>query len=180
MSQGDMGQAGEWRVAVKGEQRGPFTLEQLRAMVAEGRFSPDTLFWRPGMPNWAPAGGVPELVMAGGRGPMPGGAATPFAGSVPGGAQAAADPSAFGEFLAFRRMVTPTVIQVIFWIGVVLCVLSALGNLYLGLRGMGIFYILFALFTIILGPLLVRVWCELTILLFRIYDTLQEIKEQRK
>jgi hypothetical protein len=175
-----MGQAGEWRVAVKGEQRGPFTLEQLRAMMAEGRLPPDTLFWRPGMPNWAPSSGVPELNVAGSRGPAPGAAGGPLAGPTPGGAFPAAGPSALGEFLAFRRMVTPIVIQVIFWIGVVFCVLIGLGQLFFGLRFMSIISILSALFTIVVGPLLVRVWCELVILLFRIYDTLQEIKDQRK
>jgi hypothetical protein len=179
MSQPDMGQAGEWRVAVKGEQRGPFSLEQLRAMIAEGRLPPDTLFWRPGMANWTPMSGVPELGAAA-RGPAPGAAASPLAGTTPGAAAVPAGPSPFGEFLAFRRMVTPVVIQVIFWIGVVVCVLSGLGQLFFGLRVMSIFAIVSALFTIIAGPLLVRVWCELIILLFRIYDTLQEIKDQRK
>jgi hypothetical protein len=178
MSQAEMGQAGEWRVAVKGEQRGPFTLEQLRAMMAEGRLPPDALFWRPGMPNWAPSSGVPELAAAGSRGPTPGAPAGPLAGPTPGGAFPAAGPSGFGEFLAFRRMVTPVVIQVIFWVLAVLCVLSGLGQLFIG--RLSIFSLFSALFTIVVGPLLVRVWCELIILLFRIYDTLQEIKEQRK
>jgi hypothetical protein len=53
--------SGEWRIAVKGEQRGPFTLDQLRAMTAEGRLPADTLVWRPGMVSWAPIDGVPEL-----------------------------------------------------------------------------------------------------------------------
>jgi hypothetical protein len=179
MSQPEMGQAGEWRVAVKGEQRGPFTLEQLRAMIAEGRLPPDTLFWRPGLANWAPMSGVPELGVAG-RGPAPGAAASPFAGPTPGAVAVPASPSPFGEFLAFRRMVTPVVIQVIFWLGVAICVLTGLGQLFFGLRFMSIITIFSALFTIVVGPLLVRVWCELIILLFRIYDTLQEIKEQRK
>jgi hypothetical protein len=179
MSQPEMGQAGEWRVAVKGEQRGPFTLEQLRAMIAEARLPPDALFWRPGLANWAPMSGVPELGVAG-RGPVPGAAASPFAGPTPGAVAVPASPSPFGEFLAFRRMVTPVVIQVIFWIGAASCLLAGLLQLFFGLRFGSVMSILGALFTIVAGPLFVRVWCELIILLFRIYDTLQEIKEQRK
>jgi hypothetical protein len=72
------------------------------------------------------------------------------------------------------------VIPVVFWVGVVICVLVGLMRLFVGIQYVSIVSLFSALFTIIVGPLLVRVSCELTILLFRIYDTLQEIKEQRK
>ena len=186
MSQGEMGHGGEWRIAVKGEQRGPLTLDQLRAMIAEGRLPADTLVWKPGMANWAPLGSVPELTMPVSRGPMPGPAASPMPGPVASPMPAAAaippsGPSPLGEFLAFRRMLTPVLIQVLFWIGIAGCVLTALGQLFMGFQTrsliMGIFM---ALVTIVVGPIVVRVYCELMILLFRIHDTLQEIKQQRK
>ena len=179
MSQAETGQSGEWRIAVKGEQRGPFTVDQLRAMVAEGRLAADTLVWRPGMANWTPLGSVPELGSAT-RGQAAGSAVTPLAGASAATAAAPAGPGSFTDFLTFRRMVTPLVIQIIFWIGVACCVLSALGQLFVSLGHFNIIGIVMALITLVLGPLFVRVWCELIILLFRIYDTLQEIRDQRK
>jgi hypothetical protein len=182
MSQGEMGHGGEWRIAVKGEQRGPFTLDQVRAMIAEGRLPADALVWKPGMANWAPLGSVAELTMSVSRGPMPGPAASPVAIPVPAAtALPPSGPSPLGEFLAFRRMLTLVLIQVLFWIGIAGCVLTALGQLFMGFQTrsliMGIFM---ALVTIVVGPIVVRVHCELMILFVRIHDTLQEIKEQRK
>jgi len=36
------------------------------------------------------------------------------------------------------------------------------------------------LLILVLGTIGVRIWCELIVLAFRIYDVLNEIKEQRK
>lgn len=170
----------EWRIAVKGEQRGPYSLEQVRTMLAEGRLPPDTLVWKPGMANWAPVGSVAELAAPAGRGPAPSPAPVPAGASAPGAAAGPASPGGFGEFLTFRRMVTPVIIQVIFWIGVVVCVLTGLAQLAMAINIGSIVAFLMALGTLIIGPIMVRVYCELLILLFRIYDTLQEIKNQRK
>ncbi|MCQ2372009.1 MAG: DUF805 domain-containing protein [Akkermansia sp.] len=35
-----------------GERRGPFTAEQVADMVRSGRITANTVFWRPGMPEW--------------------------------------------------------------------------------------------------------------------------------
>jgi hypothetical protein len=172
---------GEWRVAVKGEQRGPYTLDQLRAMIAEGRLPADTLVWRPGMANWTPLGSVPELAVPVSRGPAPMAAPGPTPSATAAPTQVAATPvpsgpSPLGEYLAFRRMVTPVLIQVFFWVGIASCVIAAIGQLFtFGLDG-----ILLAPVVLVVGGIAVRVYCELLILMFRIHDTLQEIKEQRK
>jgi GYF domain 2/Domain of unknown function (DUF4234) len=41
-------------IAQNGQKSGPFTEEEIRRWVAEGRFGPDTLAWRKGMPEWVP------------------------------------------------------------------------------------------------------------------------------
>ncbi len=56
-----------------GQQRGPFTLDQLRAM----HLSPDALVWREGMPQWRPARAVPELQLLAAP-PVPYAAAQPY------------------------------------------------------------------------------------------------------
>jgi len=47
----------EYYFAVGNAQRGPHTLEQLSAIGLK----PDTLVWREGLPQWKPAGALPEL-----------------------------------------------------------------------------------------------------------------------
>lgn len=162
----------EWRIAVKGEQRGPYSLEQVRTMLAEGRLPPDTLVWKPGMANWAPVGSVAELAAPAGRGPAPSPSPSPV--SLP---TAPSQSGGFGDVLAFRKMITPTIIQIIFWLGVVACLISGLGTMVSLPFGLGVIP---GLLILVLGTLGVRIWCELIILAFRIYDTLQEIKNQRK
>src|ERR1019366_7072641 len=45
-------------IAVDGKPAGPFDVAALRARVAEKTLSTDTLVWRDGMAQWAPAGTV--------------------------------------------------------------------------------------------------------------------------
>ncbi len=77
-------------------------------------------------------------------------------------------PSAFAEFASFRTMVTPTAIQVLFWVGVIGTILLGLTGLVHG-AGLSGFLIMVA------GPLMVRIYCELVILGFRAYEMLKEI-----
>jgi len=74
------------------------------------------------------------------------------------------------EFLSFRKMITPVIIQVLFWIGVAVCVIMGLATMVGGDR------VIPGLLTLILGPVIVRIYCELLILLFRIHDAVDEIR----
>jgi len=77
------------------------------------------------------------------------------------------------DFLVFRRMVTPILIQIIYWIATVMVILSGLSmvssNEDTAVRIGG-------LMVLILGPLVVRILAELSMLLFRMNETLTEIK----
>lgn len=77
----------------------------------------------------------------------------------------------WGEFLGFRKFVTPAVIQIVFW-------LLVLANLVASVWFMttGGWAILWGFIQIFLGSLLIRVYCELVILLFRIYDSLRGVE----
>lgn len=79
------------------------------------------------------------------------------------------------EFLNFRKMITPVVIQVVFWLGLA-------GNLIVSIMTMtrGGLNILFGLLMLLFGSLMVRVYCELIILFFRIYDSVRAIEDSRK
>ena len=77
------------------------------------------------------------------------------------------------DFLAFRYMVTPVIIQVIFWLGIVVIVFGALAQLSSPFGNP-----LGGLLLLVVGPLFWRVICELYILLFRIHSSLNEVKNE--
>ena len=82
------------------------------------------------------------------------------------------------DFLSFRKMITPVIIQVLFWVGAVGTVIAALVTMVSSLTryGSGAGGFFGGLVMLVIGPVLVRVYCELLILLFRINETLTEIK----
>ena len=83
------------------------------------------------------------------------------------------------DFLSFRKMLTPIIIQIIFWIGIVVCVIGGIVYIVMGVasRGGGEM-VLYGILSLIIGPLAVRIYCEILIVVFRINDTLTEIKSQ--
>lgn len=96
-----------------------------------------------------------------------------------------------GDFLAFRRMISPMIIQVLFWIGVggsVIVGLISLGSgavLYLrqlgnpndaGFISAGTVAMFYGLIVLVFGPLVTRICCELPILLFRMNETLTDVR----
>ena len=59
----------EYYVASGSTPSGPFTLAVLSQMAATGSFSPNSLVWKQGMPEWRRAGDIAELSSAFGAGP---------------------------------------------------------------------------------------------------------------
>jgi hypothetical protein len=78
----------------------------------------------------------------------------------------------FKDFLAFRRMVAPILLQILFWI---LVVLNIVGSIYLMTRGS--YFVLLGLVNLIVETLIIRVIFELLIIFFRMNETLTEIKK---
>jgi hypothetical protein len=79
-----------------------------------------------------------------------------------------AQPSGFKDFLTFRRMITPVVIQVIFWLGLV--------GVLVGSVVMMTEEVLLGLGMLVGGPIVLRIYCELLILFFRVNETLTDIR----
>jgi membrane protease subunit (stomatin/prohibitin family) len=50
-----------FHVALNGAQQGPFDVNTIRTLVAQGQMNGGTLVWRPGMPGWTAASTVPDL-----------------------------------------------------------------------------------------------------------------------
>ncbi|HQE28034.1 MAG TPA: AIM24 family protein, partial [Phycisphaerae bacterium] len=51
----------EWYYAKGNQQLGPVTTQELQAMAADGRLSPEDLVWKEGLADWTPAGRVQGL-----------------------------------------------------------------------------------------------------------------------
>ena len=77
------------------------------------------------------------------------------------------------DFFVFRRMITPVLIQIVFWVMTVLVILSGLAAV-IGGEGSGERVI--GLFTLVLGPIVVRLYAEIFIIIFRMNETLTDIK----
>ena len=83
-------------------------------------------------------------------------------------------------FWSFRKMITPILIQIVFWIGVIICI--GFGSIQIvdaldSYRNREI-RIITGIAWIILGPLVLRIYCEILILFFRMNETLSEIERK--
>ncbi len=80
------------------------------------------------------------------------------------------------DFWAFRRMVTPVIIQILFWVGVIICLVAGFILIGTGIKQPGHQALLSGVLLVVFGPLAVRLYCEVLIVFFRINETLTEIK----
>ncbi len=80
------------------------------------------------------------------------------------------DCKCWKDFFFFHSMLTPWLIQFLFWVGLVLVVMTALSDLFQAE------YLQF-LKVLLIGPIILRIFCEIFILFFRINDTLSDIKD---
>jgi hypothetical protein len=82
------------------------------------------------------------------------------------------------DFLSFRRMITPIIIQIIFWVLAVLSFIVGIGIIIFGVIQNVVGLVLYGLLLMLLGPLVIRIYCEALIVFFRINDTLTEINHK--
>ena len=75
-----------------------------------------------------------------------------------------------GEYLSFRKHYTPGIIHVLFW---VLLFANTMEAFFGGHDFWG------AVFTLFVGPVLLRVICELILILFEINESLLAIRSER-
>jgi hypothetical protein len=85
-----------------------------------------------------------------------------------------------GDLLRFEKMITPTLVRLVYYVGSVLLLITGLVLVYTGAtsRFAGGMQVISGLFTIAFGPLLLRIACEQIIVLFGIYDRLGQIRDQ--
>ncbi|MFT3824729.1 MAG: DUF4282 domain-containing protein [Chitinophagaceae bacterium] len=90
----------------------------------------------------------------------------------------------FGDFMSFKKMITLSIMQIVYGVGAVLITFGALALMFNGGGGRGYGYgynslmpggFLTGLLVLVIGNILWRVWCELIIVFFRINATLNDI-----
>lgn len=99
--------------------------------------------------------------------------------------KARASGGGFADFLLFRTMITPFAVQVVYFLATAAVILFGLAQMAFGLIGVissgsmtPLLLIPLGLLYMVIGVVLVRIYCEILILFFRMYDVAKEIKEE--
>ena len=82
------------------------------------------------------------------------------------------------DLLKFDRMITPTIIQIIFYIGLAVAVVGGLAMILMGLLSDfgGGSMVFMGLLYLVLGPIAARIYCEILIVIFKIHENLAAMR----
>lgn len=84
------------------------------------------------------------------------------------------------DILYFNKMLTPKIITLVYWLALIGVVVAGLGTMFGGFGGFSFGKFLTGLFIIVAGALGTRIWCELLIVLFKMNEALQEIRDGKE
>ncbi len=79
-----------------------------------------------------------------------------------------------GEYVSFDKLITPALVRVIFWLSLVVVLFNGISHIFTK----GEFWL--GILILLLGPLVVRVYCEIVIVLFQMNNTLTEIRDAQR
>jgi len=82
------------------------------------------------------------------------------------------------KFLSFDSMITPKIITFIYWILLLADVGYGLSTMFGGYQGFTFTKFITGLLYIVVGAVMIRIWCELMIVIFKINDNLQKLNEK--
>lgn len=82
-----------------------------------------------------------------------------------------------GRIFNFDKMITPIMIKILFWIGILVAVLSGFFMIGFGIVSKNSSYtpIIFGLISLFLGPIIIRVYCEILIIIFKMQESVVQI-----
>jgi len=95
-------------------------------------------------------------------------------------------PNSFVDFLAFRRMLTPVIIQIVFWLAEILNVvfwISFIGRTgrtvsYFGESSLNGTVVLLGIVLMLISALAIRIYLELLVVIFRINENVFSIRRR--
>ncbi|MCL2162119.1 MAG: DUF4282 domain-containing protein [Betaproteobacteria bacterium] len=82
------------------------------------------------------------------------------------------------DLLSFDTLVTPKILTLIYWLGLVAVVISGVVTFFTSLFAGSLKGMAGGLLWILLGGLIVRLYCELLIVVFKMNEALQEIRKK--
>ncbi|MFV0449194.1 MAG: DUF4282 domain-containing protein [Vibrio sp.] len=82
------------------------------------------------------------------------------------------------SMFTFDSMLTPKLVTGLYWLLIIIAVISGLGTMFSGYAGLTASSFFLGLITIILGSIGARIWCELMIVVFKINENLQILKDK--
>lgn len=86
------------------------------------------------------------------------------------------------NFFTLNQMLTPKIVTVLYWIGIIAVIISAIGTLfgagYGAYSGFGT-RLFTAIMILIFGGLVVRIYSELLIVIFKIHENLKKIADRQ-
>lgn len=77
------------------------------------------------------------------------------------------------DLFYFDNLITPGIIHIVYWLGIAVAVLAGLSSVWGG-------SIVKGLLVIVAGPIIVRVGCEVLIVLFRINENLAAFRHTKE
>ena len=80
------------------------------------------------------------------------------------------------DILSFDKMLTPKIITGVYYLLLIASVLGGSSVMFSGQEGFTLGKFVLGLFCILGGALAARIWCELLIVLFKMNESLHEIK----
>lgn len=75
----------------------------------------------------------------------------------------------------FEEMIVPKIITFVYWLALLFAVVSGLGTMFGGYEGVSFGKFLSGLGIMVGIALVARIWCELTIVLFKIHENIHKI-----
>ena len=84
-----------------------------------------------------------------------------------------------GKFFKFEKMVTPIIIQIIFWLGFLGSIVAGFFMIGFGIiSSSGSFFnVLIGILSLFLGPIIIRIYCEMLIVVFKMQQSLMSIRD---
>ena len=83
------------------------------------------------------------------------------------------------KFFSFDKMITPFIIKFFFWLGILGVLISGFIMIGVGIfsKEGGFMQIITGIISLFLGPILVRIYCEMLIVFFKMQESLVQIRD---
>ena len=82
------------------------------------------------------------------------------------------------DVLFFDKMLTPNIITFVYWLLLLAAVVGGLGSMFGGYEGFTLGGLFMGVLYAVGGAIGARIWCELLIVLFKMNEALQEMKNK--